>query len=212
VFDDEFNTGALNTTVWAPFWFGNGETQNATVMDSSNVSVGATGLGLSLASNSTGGLVSTDPDDNVAGQTGFQIAPSAGKPVYVEFKVTLPADAEGTIANWPGVWLDGQNWPEDGEIDVMEGLGGWAAYHLHFGSTGEGADASGAAVNSTPGAHTYGILWTTTGVTFIYDGVVEGTLTESLTSPMYLVMENSLGSGPYLIPSTVDVRYVRVWQ
>ena len=110
------------------------------------------------------------------------------------------------------VWLDGQNWPEDGEIDVMEGLGGWAAYHLHFGSSGEGADAVGAAVNSTPGTHTYGILWTTTGVTFIYDGQQEQTLNESLTSPEYLLMENSLGSGPYQIPSTVQVRYVRVWQ
>ena len=213
VFDDEFDEGSLNTSVWAPEWFNDGATQNGTVLKASNVSVGSNGLGLNLAADGTGAIVSTDPDDHVAGHTGFQIAPTPGNPVYIEFNVTVPASPSGDIANWPALWLDGQNWPEDGEIDVMEGLGGSAAYHLHFGTTGEGADAEGASVNTSPGTHTYGAMWTTTGVTFFYDGVDVGTLNESLTSPEYLVMENSDSSGgPSLLPATLTVRYVRVWQ
>jgi hypothetical protein len=210
VLDDEFSTGALNSSLWSPEWFSNGSTQNGTTMDTSNVSVGANGLALNLASNGTGGLVSSNPSDGVSGHTGFQIAPTAGKPVYVEYKATLPAASNGQIANWPALWLDGQTWPEDGEIDVMEGLVGSAAFHIHYGS-GSGT-AQGASVNTSPGTHTYGVLWTTTGVTFVYDGADVGSLTESMTSPMYLIMENSVDSSSALVPGTMDVRYVRVWQ
>ena len=38
IFDDEFNTGSLNTSLWSPTWFGNGQVSNGTVMESSNVS------------------------------------------------------------------------------------------------------------------------------------------------------------------------------
>ena len=37
----------------------------------------------------------------------------------------------GEVANWPGVWPDGQHWPEDGEIDIAEGIGGQVCAHLH---------------------------------------------------------------------------------
>jgi beta-glucanase (GH16 family) len=183
---------------------------NGTVMLNSNVSVGANGLALQLNSPQSGGIVSSNPDDGQPGHTGFQIAPTPGNPVYVEFKATLPASPRGEVANWPALWLDGQTWPEDGEIDVMEGLGGTAAFHIHYGS-GSG-QAQGASANSSPGTHTYGVLWTTTGFTFVYDGAVVGTLTESLTSPMYLLMENSNNtSQDTVLPATMYVRYVRVW-
>jgi beta-glucanase (GH16 family) len=178
-------------------------------MLSSNVSVGANGLALQLNSPQSGGLVSTNPDDGQPGHTGFQIAPTPTQPVFVEFKATLPATASGTVANWPALWLDGQVWPEDGEIDVMEGLGGSAAFHIHYGS-GSG-QAQGGSANSSPGTHTYGVLWTTTGFTFVYDGAVVGTATESLTSPMYLIMENSNINLDGVFPATMYVRYVRVW-
>ena len=57
-------------------------------------------------------------------------------------------------------------------------------------------------------------MWTTTDVTFVYDGTVVGTLSEAMTSPMFIVMENSIGSygGPTVLPATATVRYVRVWQ
>jgi hypothetical protein len=210
VFDDEFNTGTLNTSIWSPDWFGSGSVSNGTTMLSSNVSVGANGLALQLNSPQSGGLVSTNPDDNQAGHTGFQIAPTATKPVFVEFKATLPATASGTVANWPALWLDGQVWPEDGEIDLMEGGYGYTAFHVHYG-TGS-STAQGATVNDLSGTHTYGVMWTTTGFTFFYDGADVGTVNVALTSPEYILMENSYSSvDPIVFPTTMYVRYVRVW-
>ncbi|MGA2304628.1 MAG: hypothetical protein ABSH29_10550, partial [Acidimicrobiales bacterium] len=69
-----------------------------------------------------------------------------------------------------------------------------------------------ATVNDLSGTHTYGVLWTTTGFTFLYDGAVVGTVNVALTSPMYLLMENSYSSvDPTVFPATMGVRYVRVW-
>ena len=215
VLDDEFNTGSLNTKLWSPTWFANNSVENGTIMSSSNVSVGANGLALTLSANPNGGMpigamACSNPDDGQPGHTGFQIAPAPGKPVYVEFKVTLAPDSAGQVANWPGVWLNGQTWPEDGEIDVMEGGYGSTAYHIHYGSGG--GTAQGNTVNDLSGTHTYGVLWTTTGVTFVYDGADVGSLNESMTSPMYLCMENSYNSvDPTVLPATIDVHYVRVW-
>lgn len=207
IFDDEFSSGSLNTSVWAPDWFANGSTQNNTVMDASNVSVGANGLNLTLNANGTGALVSSNPHGGAG--TGFQMAPSAGHPVYVEYTATLPASGAG-IANWPGLWLTGQTWPNTGEIDVMEGFG-TSQYHIEYGPSTSQVSNPGGIGGTTAGTHTYGVLWSITGVTFVYDGVVVGSETAALSGPMYLVMENSLGS-PSVPGATVTVRDVRVWQ
>ena len=208
VFDDEFDTGSLNTSVWSPDWFGNGNIQNDTVMDSSNVSVDSNGLELKLNSDSTGAIVSSNPSDGQPGHTGFQIAPTPGQSVYVEYTATLPS-TNGVIANWPGLWLTGQDWPVTGEIDVMEGFS-TSQYHIESGPNPNDVANPGGVGGTTAGTHTYGVLWTTTGVTFVYDGQVVGTLSASLSGPMYLVMENSLGS-PTLLGATMTVRDVRVW-
>ena len=71
--------------------------------------------------------------------------------------------------------------------------------------------AAGALAAPLAGSHTFGVLWCTTGVTFVYDGAVVGSATIPLTGPMYLLMENSLG-GPGLLGVTMTVRDVRVWQ
>ena len=167
------------------------------------------GLALTLAGNSTGAIVSTNPSDGRAGHAGFQVAPSPGRPVYVEYKATLPT-AGGQIANWPGLWLTGQSWPQTGEIDVMEGFG-TSQYHIEFGPSSHSVSNPGGVGGTTPGTHTYGVLWSTTGVVFVYDGVVVGSEPDPLSGPMYLVMENSLGS-PGVLGATVTVRDVRVWQ
>ena len=85
--------GAAEIAATFDRWFGNAEQQNGTTMSTSNVAVDANGLELTDAANSTGGIVSSDPSDGQPGHTGFQIAPSPGKPVYVEYKATLPAAA-----------------------------------------------------------------------------------------------------------------------
>ena len=50
----------------------------------------------------------------------------------VEALVYIPPSASSAIANWPAVWTDGQDWPADGEDDILEGLGGSACFHFHY--------------------------------------------------------------------------------
>lgn len=75
---------------------------------------------------------------------------------------------------------------------------------------GRGVSNPGGVGGTTGGTHTFGVLWTTTQVTFVYDGVVVGYESVSLRGPMYLVMVNSAGA-PASEPTTMTVRYVRVW-
>ena len=92
----------------------------------------------------------------------------------------------------------------------MEGFG-TSQFHIEYGPSSNQVSNPGGIGGTTAGTHTYGVLWTTTGVTFVYDGVVVGSETAVLSGPMYLVMENSLGS-PSVPGATVTVRDVRVWQ
>ncbi len=203
-------------TAWAPSWFGNGNTQNGTLMESANVTMGANGVNLAVTATS-GSIISTNPNDGQHTHgTGFQLQPTASKPVYVEYQLrSLTAAA---LENWIGVWMNGQNWPLTGEIDVMESLGSFT-YHIEYGPAGTTfGDAGfenpgGSGGDFVPGTHTFGLLWTTKGVTFYYDGVKVGSETASLTGPMYLVAENSNPlSGAAPTPATVTLGYVRVWQ
>lgn len=206
IFDDEFSGSTLNTSTWAPYWFHNGSQQNQTTMESSNVSVSGGTLNLLLTSAGTGGLVSTNPGGGAS--TGFQFTYG-----FAEARMFLPGS--GTeVANWPAWWTDGQSpWPTNGEMDVMEGRGGSAAYHFHDPSGGPGAKVPG---NFT-GWHTFGGDWKPGSVTYYYDGQNVGSITSGITSaPMYLILENSSAVGspgaPSVQPATVQVDYVRVWQ
>ncbi|MCG6500424.1 family 16 glycosylhydrolase, partial [Kitasatospora sp. A2-31] len=126
-----------------------------------------------------------------------------------EARIYLPASGS-QVANWPAFWTDGQNWPADGELDVMEGLSGQACYHFHSPSGGPGGCAPG----NYSGWHTFGADWQPGSVTYYYDGVKVGQITSGITSaPMYLILNNAVyASGPTVTPADMQVDYVRVWQ
>ncbi len=227
IFDDEFNTGVLNTTIWTPYWYTS--EQNNTVMEQSNVAMGAGGVELTLAANNTGGIITTNPVDGVAGHVGYWV-PSPGDgngPVYIEWSVDSVA-VDGAIANWPSVWMEGvdDTWPTEGEIDIWEGLSGQAGWHTHWGATHGVDETAGGGfepLGDYVGQHIYGALWTTTEVVWVYDGVVVGSRvftagaeTTAMAFQKMLTAENSIAITPpgtySSTPATITVRYCRVWQ
>ena len=133
---------------------------------------------------------------------------------YVEARVWLPS-GPGGVADWPAFWADGQAFSAaGGEIDIVEGLHGDTCATFH--------DDTGAGTTTCPagtfagGWHTFAADWEPGSVTFYYDGSVVAKTDSGVTSlPMFLVLDLALSSGvtsPDLVPATMQVAYVRVWQ
>jgi hypothetical protein len=222
VWHDEFTAGSLNTEYWGVV---SGPTDNGIAMSSAMVSFGPNGIQLEN-NGSNGSLVTTGTWLGGQSGAGFTCNPTGGGtlgssgPIYVEFSAYIPEASNGEVAYWPALWLVGQNWPQDGEIDVFEGLGGANAIDVHYGTGNSDVriNLSGSAAQG--GNHVYGLLWTASGQTFVVDGVVVGTASvtaaQMLNAPQAILLENggttSNGPAPATTPAVMTVRYVRVWQ
>lgn len=202
VFSDEFNGTNLDPQVWSKSWFNGGKMNNVTT-NPANVSVGGGNLILTLTSNTEGALVNTNPSDG--GKSGFAIGYG-----YLEAKVFFPGNGQ-SIYNWPAWWTDGQNWPQNGEIDIAEGLGTLTSnYHSSSGANNSNTVAGNwanayhvYAVNRQPGKND--IYW---------DGkLIRSYATNDGGSPHYLIFNIGSGNQQVLgVGSQVKVDYVRVWE
>lgn len=203
IFSDDFTGTSLDSTKWTPGWFGtgiSGPVSSGVPYDSANVSVSNGGLNLALGTAS-GSIVTSDPS---------QVSPGfAFTGGFIEARISLPADSSGTrIANRPSFWCDGQSWPATGEMDIMAGIGGSAAYSFRDPSGGPGATVG----PGYYGWHTFGAYWIPGSmVTYYYDGMPAGTISSNVTSaPMYIVFLNGDGS-PAAVPADMVVDWVYVW-
>ncbi len=217
VFDDEFNGTALDTSMWNANWLGAPGALTPPVNDyelanysPEQVSVAGGFLSLSAEARPstvdgttrayTSGLVNTH------GHYGFTYG-------YAEARIEVSATST-TIFNWPSFWTVGPGpWPQTGEDDIFEGLEGAATWHFW---SADGSSA-GRVAGDFSGWHTYGADWEPDSVTYYYDGKEVGSTTEHISAtPMYLVLNLALSagppSGPLVVPATMKVDYVRVWQ
>jgi hypothetical protein len=138
-------------------------------------------------------------------------------PAILSETITLACDPAGQIENWPGFWLVTTGaWPAGGEIDVMEGLHGTAAWHYHYlNASGQPSSAGGAVAGfSGCGTHTYTVSWVPSALTFYYDGAQVGQVTPAqigvpiATGPMYVIndyMASATEGGPTTGSTTMQV-------
>jgi beta-glucanase (GH16 family) len=214
VFDDEFNGSSLDTKKWSKGWFGTGVTQplqptSPACFDPRRVKVrnGSLNLSVSIKPETCGGK--TRPYSAGIVTTDGKFSYTYG---FAEIRAKLAVSPTGVVYDWPDFWSDGQNWPTDGEDDVVEGLGGQLCWHFHSSAGSPGTCLS---TPLKPGWHTFGADWEPAGVTYYYDGTVVGTITAGITSaPMYLIISfvaDPEYSGP-IRAASFRVAYVRVWQ
>jgi beta-glucanase (GH16 family) len=217
LFREDFNGTALDRSKWRPNWFGTNDTavtkpvnsKEQGCYDPAQVSVGFGALRLDAVARScranngvtypyASGIVTTK--DHFTFRYGF-----------FEARLWTPPGS-GPIQNWPAFWANGTGQhPLTGEIDVVEGLAGRACWHFHSKSGQPGGCVN---KSNVAGWHTYAAEWRQGVVTYFYDGVQVGRITQGITSTtMYLVLNlgvSSTVSGPVTLPAEMLVDYVKV--
>jgi len=214
IFNNEFNGSSLNQADWSKGWFGSGVTwpvnSNAPeCFDPSRVSVGGGSLNVRVAIQPVNCGGSTRPFSAGIITTNGKFSYTYG---FAEIRAKVAVSASGVVFDWPAFWADGQNWPTDGEDDIVEGLGGQLCWHFHS-PAGDPGNCQQTRV--TPGWHTFGADWEPGSVSYYYDGQRVGSIKLGITSaPMYLIV--GIGAdyqyGGPVRDATFQVKYVRVWQ
>lgn len=117
VWSDDFNGSSLDTTVWSrtergtPDW-ANTQSKDERCLEMRN--------GMMVLR----GIVNDNLEtDSAAYLTGGVV--TKGKKSFEPGRFEIRARLHGARGAWPAIWLmpyDGQKWPDDGEIDIMERL------------------------------------------------------------------------------------------
>ena len=152
----------------------------------------------------------------------------------IEARLQVPSGA----GLWPAFWMlgsnfNGSNWPDCGELDIMEYIG--KEPDLIMG-TMHGPGYSGALglskwnrqkYNIADDFHTYAIEWDTDQVSWFYDGAKYSTVTRSdvgerkwvFDQPFFIIFNLAVGgqlpgmvSPQTVFPAQLYVDYVRVFQ
>lgn len=146
----------------------------------------------------------------------------------VEIRAQLPAGA-GT---WPALWLLGSNiatvnWPNCGEIDIMEQKGNDLNRiygTLHYpGHSGGNANGNSVVINNSSTAfHIYGLEWTPTTLAISVDGNVYHTVANSQAVPFnhdfFFILNLAMGGSfagsidPNFTSASMLVDYIRVYK
>ncbi|HEV7188889.1 MAG TPA: family 16 glycosylhydrolase [Blastococcus sp.] len=231
-FDENFGgdtASVLDSGVWHAGWFGNGKvtgpvnSQETSLFSVDNLSVSGGVARFDVTPNSDHlalGDGTTQPNlgaalntDESQASRGFAITYG-----YVEARMQMPA-GDRTEGVWPAFWLNGQTWPDDMEIDVVEGDGTDQGnkFNIHHGSNdhdttnlndvGRRRTVPGA----TTGMHTYAADIRPDGITYFYDGApVYSYQGKVPNSPRYLMVGAS-SEGTMTSTKSLLVDYVRAW-
>ncbi len=153
---------------------------------------------------------------------------------YYEIRAKLPCSG----GMWPAIWMlppDMKEWPDDGEIDIMEMVGkapGEIHATLHTKSYNHVLKTQREAIKMVPTAcstfHTYQLEWKPDAIRIGVDGVAylrvannrpaEGKPAWPFDRPFQMILNLAVGGdwpGPVddkALPQKMEVDYVRVWQ
>ena len=148
----------------------------------------------------------------------------------VEARIKLPL-GQGL---WPGFWMLGSNintvnWPQCGEIDIMEHVNADNTIFgtAHWNSNGHAQYGKTTTVANPGDWHVYRVDWTPTAITWFVDGnqycvidITNGTgNTGAFQNPFFILLNLAVGGNlpgagidDSKLPATLSVDYVRVSQ
>ncbi len=216
---------SMDTDHWSQGWFpaspsapsGPVNAFESAAYSPANLALGSDGLHFKLTNTSAGGRPHTAAQVTTHGLV--SLTPSS----WIEARLNMPGAPDGTVADWPGFWLAGYDavnggklWPQYGEIDIMEGLAGRAAWNYHWGANpGEdsfnptGIGEAGKYV----GWHTFAVHWEWDRLTFYYDGVQLGEpVTEHVQGDPHYIVLGHTSSNWGSVGSELICSAVRAWK
>lgn len=233
VWSDEFNTdGMPDTTKWGYDVGGNGwgnnELEYYTAARQENARVVGGNLVIEARRESMGGRNYT---------SARMLSKNKAQWTYGKFEIRakLPK-GRGT---WPAIWMlaatNPLNWPDDGELDIMEEVGfdannivGTAHNKLYNGANGKQKSGNVLIKDAQDSFHVYSIEWTGSQVTWYVDGNFyftynnPGTGTDSwpYLKDFFMILNLAIGGNwggqqgvdDSVFPQSMLIDYVRVYQ
>jgi Glycosyl hydrolases family 16 len=235
-FDDEFNGTTLNTNNWVPqvtasSGFVNGAT--ACYVDNPDT-ISVSGGYLNLTALQVAPFTCPDGSDSftTSYEAGMVSTDGLFDQTYGAFEVNAklpPSVVEGLQET---MWLYPQNltygaWPDSGEIDFAEFYSefpGLDVPYIHYSqsSTDPNVTSFDCLINQDS-FNTYGVDWTPTAITVMYNGqpcLVDhpSTGSEPFDQPFFIALTQALGVGTNAftpgateLPATTQIDWVRAW-
>lgn len=225
VWSDEFDVnGAPNSSNWsyetgAGGW-GNNEVQYYTNRPENAIVQGGS-LKINLIKEAYSGSNYTSARIVTRGKHSFKYG-------RVDIRAKLPAGG-GT---WPALWMLGDNistinWPDCGEIDIMEHVGNnlnkiYGSLHYPGHSGGNATTGTTTIATATTDFHIYSIDWSSTSIRFYVDNQLYHSFANTGSTPFnnnfFFIFNCAMGGNfggtidPNLTNATLEVDYVRVYQ
>jgi beta-glucanase (GH16 family) len=235
-FDDEFNGTSLNTNNWVPqVTASSGYVNGATACYVDNPStISVSGGYLHLTALQVAPFTCGDGSNSftTSYEAGMVSTNGLFDQTYGAFEVSAklpPSVVEGLQET---MWLYPQTltygaWPDSGEIDFAEFYSeypGLDVPYIHYAdsSTDPNATSYDCLINQDA-FNTYGVDWTPTSITVMYNGQpclvdTPSTGSEPFNQPFFIALTQALGVGTNAftpsvtqLPATTEVDWVRAW-
>lgn len=155
-----------------------------------------------------------DEEETVAGlpyTAGMVTTKDMFEPTSGWFESRLRMTGTRNSRHWPAFWLvdaDFNNWER--EIDIYEVFGTINEYLTNVYYENDPTDIHANSFSDFDDYHVYGVHWDNTAVTFYRDGV-ETYSTNTVTGPMYMILNNGAEHIATGTMPVIDVDYVRAW-
>jgi beta-glucanase (GH16 family) len=235
-FDDEFNGTSLNTNDWVPqVTASSGYVNGATACYQDNPqTISVSGGYLNLTALQVAPFTCPDGSNSftTSYEAGMVSTDGLFDQTYGAFEVSAklpPSVVEGLQET---MWLYPQTltygpWPDSGEIDFAEFYSefpGLDVPYIHYAdsSTDPNATSYDCLINQDA-FNTYGVDWTPTSITVLYNGQpclvdTPSTGSEPFDQPFFIALTQALGVGtnPFTpgtteLPATTQIDWVRAW-